>query len=194
MQTIGQRRRALGAMLQRLRADAGKKYTLEYVAQEMNVSRNTISAWESGSSVPDLLQLEDLEDLYGVNPISRLIRYRNPHLFEKDADTEKARVIEYIQNVAPPLVVRQLDFLFFGSHGSDSIAIMQEMNAILQLPLVLRYHVASTIKNMLELAQISKKQNCPDEVMPDMETWQEAIDAGLRAASEGRSEYGRKLK
>ena len=57
------------------------------------------------------------------------------------------------------------------------------------LPLSLRYHIASMVRSMFEMAMRCHSENCPDDVMPDMEIWNAAIDAGLSAAAAGRNEY-----
>ena len=51
--------------LQFLRARAG--VTQEHLAEELNVSRQSVSKWESGASFPEMETLLRICDLYGVN-------------------------------------------------------------------------------------------------------------------------------
>lgn len=45
------------------RANAG--LTQKWVADKMNVSNKTVSAWENGTSVPNIRQVNELCELYG---------------------------------------------------------------------------------------------------------------------------------
>lgn len=42
------------------------KMTQEKVAEELQVSRQTISNWENGRSYPDIISVISLSDLYGI--------------------------------------------------------------------------------------------------------------------------------
>lgn len=44
-----------------------KKLTQEQVAEDLNVSRQTISNWENGSNMPDISLLAELADFYDVS-------------------------------------------------------------------------------------------------------------------------------
>ena len=60
----------LGENIKKYRKQKG--YSLEVLAQEMNVVRQTISKWEKGYSVPDAVMLEKLAELFEV-PVSDLL-------------------------------------------------------------------------------------------------------------------------
>lgn len=42
-------------------------WTIEEVADKVNVSRQAIAKWESGNSIPDLANCAELADLYNVS-------------------------------------------------------------------------------------------------------------------------------
>lgn len=44
-----------------------KEFSQEYLAEKMNVSRQTISEWENGTAMPDLKKLTDLASLFDVS-------------------------------------------------------------------------------------------------------------------------------
>ena len=44
-----------------------KEFSQEYLAEKMNVSRQTISKWENGTAMPDLRKLTDLASLFDVS-------------------------------------------------------------------------------------------------------------------------------
>lgn len=51
--------------LKAARVNAG--YTQRQVAQKLKVSKDTVSNWERGKSFPDVLILQEIENLYGVS-------------------------------------------------------------------------------------------------------------------------------
>ena len=55
----------IGEFLKTLRKETG--LTQEELADKMNVSRRTVSRWETGSNLPDLAILVELADLYDVD-------------------------------------------------------------------------------------------------------------------------------
>ena len=55
----------IGAFLQTLRKE--KNFTQEQLAEQLGVSRRTVSRWETGSNMPDLDILMELSDLYTVD-------------------------------------------------------------------------------------------------------------------------------
>lgn len=50
------------------------QYTLERVAEEIGVTRQAVSKWESGESVPDLVNCAALAEFYGVS-LDDLVRH-----------------------------------------------------------------------------------------------------------------------
>ena len=55
----------IGAFLQTLRKE--KNFTQEQLAEQLGVSRRTVSRWETGSNMPDLDILMELSNLYTVD-------------------------------------------------------------------------------------------------------------------------------
>jgi len=55
----------IGSFLQKLRKE--KNFTQEQLAEQLGVSRRTVSRWETGSNMPDLDVLMELSDLYTVD-------------------------------------------------------------------------------------------------------------------------------
>ena len=44
-----------------------KDYSQEFLAEVMNVSRQTVSKWENGSAMPDLKKLTELAEFFGTS-------------------------------------------------------------------------------------------------------------------------------
>ena len=55
----------IGTFLKELRKEKG--LTQEQLAETLNVSRRTVSRWETGSNLPDLDLLAEMSDLYQVD-------------------------------------------------------------------------------------------------------------------------------
>lgn len=74
--------------LKNARADAG--LTQEQVAEKIMVSRQTISNWENGKSLPDIISIINLSDLYQIS-IDELLKgdKRMKEKLEKDEKVAK---------------------------------------------------------------------------------------------------------
>ena len=62
----------LGERLYELRKD--KKLSQEEVADKLNVTRQTISKWETDQSMPDFDKIVPLCELYGISPNELFIK------------------------------------------------------------------------------------------------------------------------
>ncbi len=72
----------IGTFLKELRKE--KELTQEQLAETLNVSRRTVSRWETGSNMPDLDLLVEMADLYQVD----LRELLNGERKEEPMDTE----------------------------------------------------------------------------------------------------------
>ena len=72
----------IGTFLKELRKE--KELTQEQLAETLNVSRRTVSRWETGSNMPDLDLLVEIADLYQVD----LRELLNGERKEEPMDTE----------------------------------------------------------------------------------------------------------
>ncbi|MCM1158390.1 MAG: helix-turn-helix domain-containing protein [Bacteroidales bacterium] len=55
----------IGMKLKEMRKQ--RKMSLEYVAEQISVSRQTLANWEADETVPDILKCKDLAELYEVS-------------------------------------------------------------------------------------------------------------------------------
>lgn len=55
----------IGEKLKLLRKQKG--FSMEYAAEKINVSRQTVAKWENGESLPDILKCKELASLYGIS-------------------------------------------------------------------------------------------------------------------------------
>lgn len=55
----------IGMKLKQLRNQKG--FSMEYVAEKLNVSRQTVAKWENDETLPDILKAKALTELYEVS-------------------------------------------------------------------------------------------------------------------------------
>ena len=55
----------IGGFLKELRLE--RQMTQEQLAEQIGVSRRTVSRWETGNNLPDLSVIVELADFYGVD-------------------------------------------------------------------------------------------------------------------------------
>lgn len=75
----------IGQLLKEARVSAG--FTQEYAAEQIQVSRQTISNWENEKSYPDVISVIRLSDLYNVS-LDRLLKGDDKMLKHIDESTQ----------------------------------------------------------------------------------------------------------
>ncbi|MDR0928484.1 MAG: helix-turn-helix domain-containing protein [Oscillospiraceae bacterium] len=93
--------RVIAANLRQLRSL--HRLSQEEVAERIGVTRQAVAKWENGDSLPDVINCENLADLYGVS-INDLIRYdaektglpigpKDKHIFGTVAIGERGQIV-----------------------------------------------------------------------------------------------------
>ena len=72
----------LGERLFKLRRD--KRLSQEEVAEKLNVTRQTISKWETDQSMPDFDKVVPLCELYGITPDELFIELKGKENFQNN--------------------------------------------------------------------------------------------------------------
>ena len=83
----------IGTFLKELRKE--KELTQEQLAETLNVSRRTVSRWETGSNMPDLDLLVEMADLYQVDLRELLNGERKNEQMNEEMKETVLRVAEY---------------------------------------------------------------------------------------------------
>ena len=83
----------IGSFLKELRKE--KELTQEQLAETLNVSRRTVSRWETGSNMPDLDLLMEMADLYQVDLRELLNGERKNEPMNKELKETVMQVAEY---------------------------------------------------------------------------------------------------
>lgn len=83
----------IGEFLKELRKE--KKLTQEQLAEQFNVSRRSVSRWETGSNMPDLDILMEISDYYGVTLNELLDGERKSENMDKELEQTVIKVAQY---------------------------------------------------------------------------------------------------
>lgn len=99
----------IGAFLKELRKE--KTVTQEQLAEVLNVSRRTVSRWETGSNMPDLDILVELADYYDVDIRELLDGERRSEQMDKEMKDTVLQVADY-SNEEKERLLRRMHWLF----------------------------------------------------------------------------------
>ena len=83
----------IGKLLQTLRKEKG--ITQEQLAEQVGVTRRTVSRWETGSNMPDLDVLIELSDFYAVDLRKILSGERNDEYMNEEVKETVLCVVAY---------------------------------------------------------------------------------------------------
>jgi transcriptional regulator with XRE-family HTH domain len=98
-----------GQFLQELRKEKG--LTQEQLAEQLGVSRRTVSRWETGSNTPDLDILIELSDLYAVDLREILNGERKSERMNEEMKETVLQVAEY-GNEEKARLLRRMHWMF----------------------------------------------------------------------------------
>ncbi len=98
----------LGERLFKLRRD--KKLSQEEVAEKLNVTRQTVSKWETDQSLPDFDKVVPLCELYGITPDELFIELKRKDNFKNnefiiDLEEEKIKTSKKAKGIAIGVVL-----------------------------------------------------------------------------------------
>lgn len=101
----------IGSFIKELRKDKG--LTQEQLAEQFQVSRRTISRWETGSNLPDLDLLIEMADYYDVDLREILDGERKSEKMDKELEETVLKVADY-SNEEKQKLTRRMHWLFIG--------------------------------------------------------------------------------
>ena len=102
----------IGEFLKTLRKE--KDLTQEELADKMNVSRRTVSRWETGSNLPDLSILVELADLYDVDMREIFNGERKNETVDKDLKETMLMAADYTDDNMKK-VMKRMQLMFIGA-------------------------------------------------------------------------------
>lgn len=164
--------------------------TQQYIALSLGVTRKTVKAWETGESCPNMFQAAEWFRTIGLNPLPYFLEFLYPSLFSIKGETNEVdEAIKAMLSMMSVTEKKQLLFLMSGRHGSSGHAMLQMMVANCHTSLRARNQVAHIIANNYEIEEATSGLVCPDDAMPDMEVFQNAISESLHSIKAGDSGY-----
>lgn len=99
----------IGEFLKELRQE--KQITQEQLAEQMGVSRRTVSRWETGNNLPDLSVLVELSDYYNVD-LNEIFRgERRSEIMDTELKDTLMQAAEYTEGIKKK-IVRRMHLLF----------------------------------------------------------------------------------
>ncbi len=99
----------IGSFIKELRKEKG--LTQEQFAEQLNVSRRTVSRWETGNNLPDLDILIEMADYYDIDLRELLDGERKSEKMNKELEETVLKVAEY-SNEEKNILTRKMNVLF----------------------------------------------------------------------------------
>lgn len=103
----------IGCFLRQLRME--QNLTQEQLAEKLNVSRRTVSRWETGSNMPDVDILIELADDYGLDLREILEGERKPRIGETPVNETARQIADYSKADQKKLLRRMNGIFLVGS-------------------------------------------------------------------------------
>lgn len=181
----------IGKILYDLRKE--KHLSKAAIADKLFMDERTWGRYESGKASPtaaDLIWIFNTMKSDVLQPVLKLI-YPDAYNLSEESSIEELRIAaaHYFLHVASDNMVREIDYLFFGGHGSNLEPQMQEFTMINHLPLHCRVVIAQMVLSMWNMAEHRGDLICTDHVMPDVKLFEKAIQRGYDAVVESENAY-----
>lgn len=163
-----------------------------WMAKALSKSPTTISNWEEGISIPNLIDVLEWFDALEVNPITYLMNFIDSdlHVTEQFDDDEKnkSNLIEFINNVATPEMRRKFAFNLLGNTGSFFSAQLDLVTAHNLCTLDVRVNNAWVIFHHYIMAK-QRGELLSYNITPDEKALYNAIRNGEQAAFNKKNGY-----
>lgn len=101
----------IGSFLKELRQE--KQMTQEQLAEQMGVSRRTVSRWETGNNLPDLSMLVELADYYDVDLNEIFHGERRSETMDAELKDTLLQASEYSEGIKKK-IIKRMHLLFIG--------------------------------------------------------------------------------
>jgi len=179
----------LADMLRSLRQKKG--YSKERIANELYIDARTWARYERGETSPTAAELIRFYSLLNEDLLRPVLNLIYPNVYGEITDTAAIRqaAAHYLNNVASDRILKQLEFIAIGGHGSNIAPQMQLFTAICHLPIAYRIAVAELALTLYEVADSRNELVCNGKIMPDIDLLKDGITAAKAAAAEFSDSY-----
>lgn len=107
----------IGEKLKNSRLNAGM--TQEQIAEKINVSRQTISNWENGKSLPDVISLIKISDLYQIS-LDDLLKGDGKMMDKIKKDTDTVKSNQTMMNLGWAMLILSFLFSVWNNYGGNN--------------------------------------------------------------------------
>lgn len=103
-------------------------YTLEAIAEIISVSRQSVAKWESGDSVPDVMNCIKLASLYKIS-LDELVNSPLKNIVAENFATDGSRICGVLE-LSPDSTIRVPDVVkqAFNIHCGDKLLLLADKN------------------------------------------------------------------
>lgn len=168
------------------------KVSQEYMANELGVSRKTISNWEAGVSAPDVWQFSKWFDAIGKNPFPYIYGYMYPgmkNISGEDSDENIENALDNVIKDLPIQIKRMLLFILYGNHNSVTYSVLNMIVAHLHCSMFSRVNHGITIYNDYKMHEMIGKLSQPNNIKPDLDNLGRAIREGYDSLVDNRNDH-----
>lgn len=168
------------------------KLSQEMLALELGVSKRTIQNWEKGKTSPTVEQMIRYLKILNIQPLPFILEYLYPTIEgidPSDSDEKIRDALLLLVKTMPERTIRELMYLFYGSHGSSPTAIMEMITAHLQSPMRDRYTTGMLVLQNYEIAKLRNELTDQSHIQPDTVLLQNAIKKGQDAVTNNKNAY-----
>lgn len=181
-------KQGIASMLQRLREKHG--FSKNRMSEVIGVNKHTWYAWESGTTCPSVADFIAAYDACDEPVMRPLMEMLSPDDYEgvtdqSDITRQREALAHFVTHDASDHMIRVLNFLMSGDHGSEIAAQVEQLCALDHLALEYRYMIAEQIYLLFVMSEHRCELIATDSVMPNKDLWASALKEGQRAA------YGR---
>lgn len=175
-----------------IKARESQNKSQRWMAKALGKSPTTISNWEEGISIPNIIEMLEWFDVLGINPAQYMLAFIDPNLNKNsnvnDTETSKNNLIEFIQNVATPETINKLAFNLLGDTGSFFEAQIDLITAHNLCNLDIRVSNAWLIYHNYIMAK-NREELLLYDIKPDEQVLFNAITNGEQAAFDKKNGY-----
>ncbi|MDO5311100.1 MAG: helix-turn-helix transcriptional regulator [Clostridia bacterium] len=155
--------------------------------------------YESGARSPSAPELVMMYETLGEDILRATLDCVYTDIYKgvedkDDVHAQRAAAVHFFQHVATDRMVREFNYIAFGSHGSNFEPQLAEFVALDHLPLDYRVAIVKNIITFYRMADARGELVCTDHIAPDFDILVDAIRKGLDAVGEGRNSYSTIIK
>jgi len=107
----------IGEKLKNSRLNTGM--TQEQIAEKINVSRQTISNWENGKSLPDVISLIEISDLYQIS-LDDLLKGDKKMMKKIEKDTNTVKSNRIMMSVGGAMLICSFIFTIWNNYSGNN--------------------------------------------------------------------------